>query len=268
MRFGLNVKRIEGWTPHSLAPLLWLALSGSLAVALPACEEEHTLEPTVNARPGVVQGSADGPQLDEDEACEQLRGALLDAVESNSCDEVAVADCPELIRPAGSLACVRYAQASVEECVEAIGGFDSCDAFVGDACIVVAVVGSETQGCVPPGPGDGGAAEDGGSSATTEDPTTSSTTAGMDTTTGGSDVLDGGGTSSVVDVDAGDEPVVDASAPEDASVPPLDPAPDAGETATEPVSTVTGEPVTSSDPTQSDAAVPQPSLDAGADSGL
>lgn len=137
---------------------LFLPLAGGLC----ACEDEHTIEDTVDARPGVEQvGSADGPLLDEAEACESLRDALLDARSDNGCeDEVAVPVCPDLIRPGGSLACVRYSQESIDECASRAEAYESCGDFVSDACIVVAVVSEMSEGCVPPGAADSGADDD------------------------------------------------------------------------------------------------------------
>lgn len=133
-----------------------------LAWGLCACEDEHTIEDTVDARPGVEQvGSADGPLLDEAEACDSLRDALLTAQGDNGCeDEVVVPVCPDLIRPGGSLACVRYSEESIVECVSRAEAYESCRDFVSDACIVVAVVSEMSEGCVPPGAVDSGTDDD------------------------------------------------------------------------------------------------------------
>jgi hypothetical protein len=125
-----------------LVPVLWLG-----------CEDGQSVEDTVDAKPGIQQvGSADGPLLDEDEACEALHEALVDATDSNGCSDVSVPECPGLIRPGGSLACVRFSEESVDECVATIGAYGSCKDFVREACVVVAVVDETSAGCVPPAP--------------------------------------------------------------------------------------------------------------------
>jgi hypothetical protein len=138
-------------TALGLVTLLWCG-----------CDDGQSVEATIDAKPGIQQGSADGPLLDEGEACEALYEALIDA--KSSCGDVTVAECPELIRPGGSLACVRYSEESVRECVAAIEEYSSCKDFVRDACVVVAVVDESTDGCVPPGPD-----EDAGPDDTTDD---------------------------------------------------------------------------------------------------
>jgi hypothetical protein len=138
---------------------------GLLSVFGSGCDEGQSLEATIDAKPGIQQvGSADGPLLDEDEACQALYDALVDAKDSNGCDDVVVAECPDLVRPGGSLACVRYAEESVDECVSRVEGYGSCKDFVRDACVIVAVVNETSEGCVPPGPNgdDAGADDDAG----------------------------------------------------------------------------------------------------------
>lgn len=148
---GLPVRSPNARTVLGTLPLLlWFA-----------CDDGQTVESTVDARPGIEQvGSAEGPLLDEDEACAALRDALLDSVDSNGCDEVVVPACPELIRPGGSLACLRFSEDSVSECVDSVREYDSCRDFVREACVVVAVVGETSDGCVPPGPDDDAGADD------------------------------------------------------------------------------------------------------------
>jgi hypothetical protein len=188
------------------------------------------VEPTVDSRPGIEQvGSADGALLDEGEACEALHEALSAAKAQHGCDEVAVSECPDLIRPAGSLACVRYAEASVEACVAAVEEYSSCRHFVTDACVIVAVVDEQSEGCIPPGsPIDAGA--DGGvedAPADDVDPGDAPADAGSgdaprDAGSGGTDVpSDAGGGSGVSDgTDASAETDDEVDAGEDPTDPP------------------------------------------------
>lgn len=124
---------------------------------LTGCAEEHQLEDTVDSRPGVSQPSELGGALfDEGDACQRMETALQAKKSSLNCESVAVSACPGLIRPAGSLACVRYTQASVNACVERIGGYSACGDFRLKACLVSAVADQTSPGCVPPS-GVGGA---------------------------------------------------------------------------------------------------------------
>lgn len=195
------------------------------------CDDAQSVEPTVDPRPGIEQvGSADGALLDEDEACEALHEALSATKAQHGCDEVAVSQCPDLIRPAGSLACVRYAEASVEACVAAIEEYSSCRHFVTDACVIVAVVDEQSEGCVPPGsPVDAGA--DGGSEegpADDVDPSDAPADAGS-----GDVPSDAGGGGTTAPSDAGGSTGVSDGT--DASAGTGDEA-DAGEDATDPPS--------------------------------
>lgn len=136
---------------HPRAAISLLALA--LALTASGCGTEQTSEATVDARPGIEQvGSADGPLIDEDEACERLHVAFDAARDRHNCSDIVVPDCPELIRPGGSLACLRFAEESVSECVHRLGTYESCADFGNDACVVLAVLDEKSEGCVPPGP--------------------------------------------------------------------------------------------------------------------
>lgn len=193
-----------------------------------ACAAEQTVEPTVDAKPGIRQvGSADGPLLDEDAACAELREALVDATSRLDCDDVAVQECPELIRPAGSLACLRFSEESVDACVGAIEGHGSCSDFTREACVVVAVTSERTEGCVPPGAADGGPDEPGDDDAADDDVADDDV---ADDDAADDDVSGNGGAGGVGDSgaggsgpglgDGGTEGPADASAPPDSGVSP------------------------------------------------
>ncbi len=131
-------------------------------VALVACTDKRTGGEERRARPGIVQvGSADGPLLDEDEACERLSQILSDAADTLGCDaeEVEIAACPELIRPGGSVACRRFSEESLDECEQSVGDYASCGDFISERCILVAVLDEFSEDCQMPGPADSGADE-------------------------------------------------------------------------------------------------------------
>ncbi len=138
---------------RALRPLLGFLL----AAWGTGCEESRGAGEERAAQPRLQQvGSADGPLVDEDVACERYREALLEAVESTSCeDEVTVAECPELIRPAGSAACTQFSEESLDVCEEALAGYEGCNDFSRKRCILVSVLDELTPGCVPPNAGQG-----------------------------------------------------------------------------------------------------------------
>lgn len=165
--------------------------SGSLvviaAVVLAGCEEERSGGEEREARPGLVQvGSAEGPLLDEDEACGRLRDALLAASERISCSTLRVAACPELVRAAGTAACTRFSEESVEACEELTSVYETCEDFTQRRCLVVSVLEERSEGCWLPG---ADAGTDGG------------TDAGTDAGAPDSGLLDAG-----MDMDPGTEP--------------------------------------------------------------
>lgn len=118
---------------------------------------------TVESRPGIVQvGDEKGPVLDEADACQQFRSGLTRNLERLECDDVAVLECPVLIQPLGTLACISYSKASVEQCVAAFDAADDCTEVLPGACILTAVPSTLSPGCAVTG--DGGATDAGGGS--------------------------------------------------------------------------------------------------------
>ncbi len=190
---ALGMPAAVGWT--RLQRKIWGAcLVLGCVGTLTACEEEKKLEEPFDARRGLSQlGDAEPPFLDEDEACERMSEALNDRQESLGCDEVQIAACPALIRPAGSLACVQYSESSVDECVEVIGSYKTCRDFNRKGCYAIAVVDEKVEGCVLPGPADAGANLDSDAGelpeedAGQEPPEESPQDAGMDASTPRSD---------------------------------------------------------------------------------
>src|SRR5689334_19247422 len=125
------------------------AIVGSFAVC--GCEEERSVPAPDKAEPGITQGPADGPLIDEDEACQAYRKAVTKRGDALGCDDLEVAECPELIRPAGATACTRFTKSSVDECTDLIESYGSCDDFSLRRCVLVSVVDEKSEGCVPPG---------------------------------------------------------------------------------------------------------------------
>lgn len=139
----------------------------TVGCAASACEDERSGGEDVAARPALTQvGSAEGPFLDEDVACEAIRAVLVDARDSLDCDDIAVPQCPDLIRPGGTIACTRFTERSVDGCLETTTEYQSCSDFSRRRCLLVSALDERTAGCVLPGTLDGGAdAGDAGSDA-------------------------------------------------------------------------------------------------------
>jgi hypothetical protein len=141
-----QAKLSRGWRSGAALVITW-----ALACSALGCEEKREPKKAVAASPGISQASADGPLVDEDKACEQFRNALTGIVDDLSCSDVEVPACPELIRPAGSAACNRFSQGSLDECIEQIAKYETCDDLTFRRCVLVADLSAKTEGCVVPG---------------------------------------------------------------------------------------------------------------------
>jgi hypothetical protein len=119
-----------------------------------ACSSEIGVEDTVPAQPGIVMPEGGGSPIDESAACERLLDALSDARSKLKCP-AETAECPNYVRPAGSQACLQYDEATVAGCESVIGAYTRCSDFDSRRCIVSALPGTRSEGCVLP-PTDGG----------------------------------------------------------------------------------------------------------------
>lgn len=208
------------------------------AVSLVGCEGERSGGEDQDARPGLIQvGSVEGPLLDEAEACERLHTALLTASERLECSTSRVPACPDLVRPAGTAACTRFSEESIEACEDQLSDYESCEDFTRRRCFVVSVLDQRSEGCLPEAGVDGGtdaggpdAGLDGGSDAGIS-PEAGLLDAGSDASAplGDAGLTDAGtGVDPDASTDAGQEP----ASPNDAAVAPTDPsAPDAAPSA-------------------------------------
>lgn len=120
---------------------------------LGGCEEQRGEGEERAARPGVVQvAGADGPLIDEDEACERLHTVLSATRDELSCGNVDVLECPSLVRPAGSAACRRFSEESVAACEAIVAEYEDCEDFRRRRCYLVVVLDESSPDCVPPEP--------------------------------------------------------------------------------------------------------------------
>ena len=198
----------------------WLLAWGS-AVGCSAPPNDYVPEdmPIVESRPGLVQngGSAD-EWLSEHEACTRYRDALTQRSTELDCS-LAWPRCPELVRPAASLACVVYSAPSVLMCERYFELASACTQVQPGSCLLTAVIDYHDPSCdpssVPTSPSDGGQAGllDAGAafdSSTEEAGTDWMPDAGSSNTGegGGGD----GGDAAEEGSDAGAEPTLDAGA--------------------------------------------------------
>ena len=137
------------WGRSSLA----LALSGLLYAS---CTSSEDTEPFLPPVIGAQQPEGGGDLMSEEDACERLRAAALDAYDSLGCDEPDFEECPAFLRPAGGSGCYEYSAASVDACEEAYGEARSCRDL--SPCVAVAVQNLELASCeLPAVPSEGGA---------------------------------------------------------------------------------------------------------------
>lgn len=127
------------------------------------CTSSEDTEPFVPAIEGAVQPDGDGELITEEEACERLREAALDAYERLHCEEPTFPECPGFLRPGGGSGCYEYSAGSVEACEDHYDSVSACRSL--SPCLATAVKNTELSTCEIPADGAGGAAGAGGAGA-------------------------------------------------------------------------------------------------------
>lgn len=144
---------------------LWsrvLCVSSTVVAVAVACSDEVGTGDNQPAPPGAIQPDASGGVLNEAEACQMLLAAIQDRASTPPLDcDVSELTCPELIRTAGSQACLQFDEGSVTACVGVVESYELCTDFETKPCIVTALPGTMSAGCTPPMP-DAGADTGGG----------------------------------------------------------------------------------------------------------
>lgn len=131
------------------------------AALLGSCSKSEDTEPFVPAVEGATQPESGGAPLSEDEACERLLSAAVDAYEQLGCSPPTFPDCPGFVRPAGGSGCYEYSADSVEACEERYKAATDCRAL--SPCFATALPNGELSSCeLVSGGGDGGAGGAGG----------------------------------------------------------------------------------------------------------
>ena len=111
---------------------------------------------------GARQPDEGGALLSEEDACERLRSAALDAYETLGCDAPEYPDCPGFLRPGGGSGCYEYSEDSIAACEKAYEDARSCRVL--SPCLATAQLNLELPTCeqVIVDPGAGGAGGAGG----------------------------------------------------------------------------------------------------------
>lgn len=143
---------------------------GAMTIACSAPPNDYVPEPmpSVDSRPGLVQnGDGTDEWLPEGEACMRYRKALVQSSEALGCS-IDWPRCPELVRPAASLACVVYSTPSVLMCETHFERATTCAQVRPGSCLLTAVIDYHDPVCDNPDasrpPADAGDANaDGGS---------------------------------------------------------------------------------------------------------
>jgi hypothetical protein len=134
------------------------------ALLFSSCASDEDTEPHVPAETGATQPEAGGALLSEEDACERLRSAALDAYDRLGCEVPTYPACPGFLRPGGGSGCYEYSEDSVEACEQAYEAAPSCRSL--SPCFATAVQNLELDTCEQlTAPGIGGAASAGGASA-------------------------------------------------------------------------------------------------------
>ncbi|HEY4159113.1 MAG TPA: hypothetical protein VGM29_13485 [Polyangiaceae bacterium] len=124
-----------------------------LVVVLASCSQSGDTEDYVPSLAGALQPDGGGALIDEATACSQLVDAETAERKQLGCPAATHAACPAYIRPAGGADCFSYDQSSLDGCVKAYQGFQSCVDFDRHPCLLVAVAN-----CPDSGVGEAGAA--------------------------------------------------------------------------------------------------------------
>jgi hypothetical protein len=162
-----------------------LALALGVVPAFVSCATSEDTEPFVPSVQGAMQPDDGGDLISEEDACDRLRTAALDAYERLDCDAPAYPDCPGFLRPGGGSGCYEYRADSVDSCEQAYENAASCRVLA--PCLATAELNVELSTCDQPvmdgagGAGGGSGAGGGGGDA-----------GGMDAGGGMPPVIEGG----------------------------------------------------------------------------
>lgn len=121
-----------------------------------SCATSEDTEPFVPAVEGATQPDEAGELITEDDACDRLRSAALDAYDRLGCDAPTYPTCPAFLRPGGGSGCYEYRADSVESCEQAYEDARSCRTL--SPCLATAELNVDLPTCDQPTPdGSGGA---------------------------------------------------------------------------------------------------------------
>jgi hypothetical protein len=122
-----------------------LALALAVVPAFVSCATSEDTEPFVPSVEGARQPADGGDLISEEDACERLRAAALDAYERLDCKAPAYPDCPGFLRPGGGSGCYEYRADSVDSCEQAYEDSTSCRTLA--PCLATAELNVELSTC-------------------------------------------------------------------------------------------------------------------------
>jgi hypothetical protein len=150
----------SGFTPRSGRFGLYVAAALLLSAS---CTTDEDTEPHVPAKAAATQPEGGGALLREDDACDRLLSAAIDAYERLGCDQPSFPECPAFIRPGGGSGCYEYQEGSLEACEQIYADATDCGTLA--PCFATAVLNLELPTCeqlTAPGAGGAGGAPSGG----------------------------------------------------------------------------------------------------------
>jgi hypothetical protein len=142
-----------------------LVLALGVAPLFASCATSEDTEPFVPSVQGARQPDNGGDLVSEDDACDRLRSAALDAYERLDCTAPEYPDCPGFLRPGGGSGCYEYRADSIDSCEQAYEDATSCRLL--SPCLATAELNTELPTCDLPvvEDGSGGAGGAGGAAA-------------------------------------------------------------------------------------------------------
>jgi hypothetical protein len=127
------------WGRHSLV----LALG--VAPLFASCATSEDTEPFVPSVEGAKQPDDGGDLVSEEDACDRLRRAALDAYERLDCTTPEYPACPAFLRPAGGSGCYEYRADSIESCEQTYDEATSCRLL--SPCLATAELDTDLPTC-------------------------------------------------------------------------------------------------------------------------
>lgn len=133
-----------------------LVLALGVAPLFASCATSEDTEPFVPSVEGAKQPDDGGDLVSEEDACDRLRQAALDAYERLDCSAPEYPACPAFLRPGGGSGCYEYRADSIDSCEQAYEDATSCRVL--SPCLATAELNTDLPTCDLPGADSSGGA--------------------------------------------------------------------------------------------------------------